>query len=314
MQNSERILKDVLATLVYYDGMDYPMTAFEIWKYLMRADYYEAESKAYGKVSLKDIIWALEHEKNKEWVERKNGFYFLRGRADLTVQRIERGKISAGKFKRLRRIAWFLRLVPFVRMVGVTGRLAMKNAEVKSDWDVLIVLKKGHIWLGRFLVTAVVHILGSRRYGNKVTDRVCLNYYITDKTLEIATKDLFSANEYFFLFPLFGFETYCSFSLRNLWIRKIKPNYNLEEIAPLKIFAATLMTNKIQSWGEYLLQNSCWENICEKIEKRKIMQNPKTYQEGGLVFYSSEALIFLPKPHGPVMFEKFKKKMGEMQS
>ena len=42
-------------------------------------------------------------------------------------------------------IAWVLRFVPFVRMIGVTGGLAMKNANAKSDWDLLLVIKYGKI-------------------------------------------------------------------------------------------------------------------------------------------------------------------------
>lgn len=312
-ENASTITKDVLATIVYYDGLDYPLTAFEAWKYLMRADYCEERTKPYCFASLAEIMSALESEKLKEFIEEQDGFYFLKGKKELAVQRIERGKISAGKFKGLRGVARFLRFVPFVRMVGITGTLSMKNAEARSDWDVLVVLKSGHIWTGRLLVTLAVHIMGRRRWGAMVSDRVCLNYYITDETLEISTKDLFSANEYFFLFPLFGWKTYRSFQLRNLWIGKMKPHYYASEDAPVRMVGDSAWARRIRRWGERILRGRALERFMEKAQKGRIIRNPKTYKEGGLVRFSDEALVFLPSPHGPELFEKFKKNMGKMQ-
>ena len=310
-KNLPTIAKDVLATVAYYDGLEYPLTAFEIWKYLMRADYCETEYGQPQTVRLNEILLALENEKVREFVEKKNGFYFLKGREELVEEKIERGKISAIKIKKLQKVVWWLRFVPFVRMVGVTGTLSMKNAEAKSDWDVLIVLEKDHIWTGRTLVTIFLQLFGKRRYDKKTTDRVCLNYYLTTKSLEIVTKDLFSASEYFFLFPLFGEKTYRSFQLRNQWIRKIKPQYTAAEILPLQLLAETKISQKIQKAGEFCLQSLKLERWLEKLEKNRILKNPKTYQEGSMIRFSDEALIFLPSPHGPSLFEKFKEKIAQ---
>lgn len=302
------IEKNILATIVYYDGMDYPMSAFEIWKYLLRNNYFLADT-CLVRATLADVIEALKSDFVKQYIEEENGFYFLRGRSDLVAQRIRKGKNAAGKIKQLRKIALFLRYVPFVRMVGVTGRLAMKNVDVHSDWDVFIVLRNGNIWMGRTLVTAFVHLLGKRRHGKKVADRVCLNYFVTDETLEIATKDLFSANEYTFMFPLYGFSTFRSFQLRNIWIREIKPHYEVTEIAPLALVEDTSFGSKIKKVGEFLLQMRMYERWLRRLEKKRIMKNPKTYLEGGLVHASDDALVFLPKPRGPLYFEMFKKKI-----
>lgn len=304
--------KDILTTIAYYDGLDFALTSFEIWKYLMRADYCEAGERKYPAVSLREIMSALEGNELRQFIEKSAGFYHLKDRAILAERRIRSGKLAEPKFRGLRQVVWFLHLVPFVRMVGITGRLAMKNVDGKSDWDILIVLNKGHIWLGRVLVTVVVQCLGKRRYGKNVTDRVCLNYYVTDETLEIATKDLFSANEYSFLFPLFGKETYRSFQLRNKWIRKIKPLYMPEEIFPIRLWEDSLLSQKVRAGGERLLGNPKLETWCKRWQEKRILKNPKTYLEGGLVRYSDESLVFLPSPHGPLIFEKFKEKANKI--
>ncbi|EKE12012.1 MAG: hypothetical protein ACD_14C00041G0004 [uncultured bacterium] len=308
---SDQLSKNILATIIYYDGLDYPLTAFEVWRYLIRTDYYN-QGNALIEVSLLEIMKHLESKELAVFIRQLNGFYFLKERDNLVSKRTANGKISTGKLKRLRRIAWVLRFVPFVRMIGVTGGLAMKNANAKSDWDLLLVIKYGKIWTGRTLITLVTHFLGRRRYGNKIIDRVCLNFFITDQSLEVITKDLFSANEYMFLFPLFGWETYHRFQIKNHWIKGMKPHYGLDEISPLKLLSDSLWSRKIRQLGEKMIGFDLIENILRKIEKKRIMNNPKTHQEGSLVYANDDALVFLPSPHGPKIFEQFKEKVNQL--
>jgi len=304
----------MLATIVYYDCLDYPLSAFELWKYMIRTDYYAAEKQSAFSYNLADVVRELKNNTLGAYIEHRSGFYFLKGRGALVKKRIAGGKISAHKMKRLRSVVKIVRFVPFVRMIGVTGRLAMKNASAKSDWDVLVVCKEGKIWTGRTLVTLVTQLLGKRRYGNHVSDRVCLNYFITDESLEVITKDLFSANEYSFLFPLFGFETFSKFQIRNQWIRTMKPAYALCEIPPLATVDDNRLAAAVRSLGETVLGADAIERFLKKIEKKKIMANPKTAEEGSLIHAHDDALVFLPHPHGPGVFEQFKKKIGEISS
>lgn len=308
---SEKLNKNILATIVYYSGLKYPLTAFEVWKYLIRTDYYDNKNQTV-QVSLAEIIKQLGDDNLKKYIENQNGFYFLKGESHLVKKRIENNKISAGKINKLAGVAKWLRFIPFVRMIGMTGALAIKNANVKSDLDILVVLKKGKIWTGRTLVTLFLHIVGTRRHGRKTADRVCLNYFITDESLEVITKDLFAASEYMFLFPLYGWETYERFQIKNQWIKSMKPNYALCEIRPLKILDNSCLSKNIRNIGEAILSPGWIENWMRKIEKKRIMQNPKTHQEGSMVYASDDALVFLPEPHGPKVFEQFKKKIGQL--
>ncbi len=309
--NYSKLQRYILATIAYYDGFDYPLTAFEIWKHLIRTDYAAGDNQPLT-ITLAEVLGALEKDLMGKYLESARGFYFLKGRNELIETRIKHQKISAGKLKRLVKVVAWLRCVPFLRMIGATGGLAMKNAHRKSDWDLLLVIKAGHIWTGRTLVTLLTHFLGRRRHGKKVIDRVCLNYFVTEDSLEVMTKDLFSANEYLFLVPLFGEQVYQRFQIKNQWIRELKPTYALQEIAQLKMVEDTFFTKMIRGAGEFCLQGAWLEAGLKKIEKKKIAKNPKTHQEGSLVYAQDDALVFLPVPHGPVIFEKFKAKIEEL--
>lgn len=308
---SNKLEKNILATVIYYDGLNYPLTSFELWKYLIRTDYYSPANEI-SKATLLQIINQLSDNKLSKYIEHYNGFYFLKGRKELVSKRISNNKISAEKIKKLEKIVKYLRFVPFVRMIGFTGGLAMKNTHHDSDLDLLVVLKYGKIWTGRTLVTSMVHFIGKRRYGRKIANRVCLNLFVTDQSLEVITKDLFSASEYMFLFPLFGKDVYNRFQIKNKWIRNIKPTYALGEIDPPKMIADSVFSKNIRNFGELLFGLNILENFLRKVEKKRIMHNPKTQQEGSMVYANDDALVFLPSPHGPVVFEKFKEKIEQL--
>jgi hypothetical protein len=311
----EAILKkQVLSTVAYYNELDYPLTAFEIWKYRTKMSNLPAGRQVTSeeKISLLDIITMLESEGMRKWIENERGFYFLKGQKKLVNVRIERNKIANAKMKRLRRIVFWMRLVPFVRMIAVTGRLAMKNTEARSDWDLLIVLKSGRIWIGRTLVTLFSEIVGKRRKGKKIKDRICLNYFITDQSLEIKNKDLFSANEYSFLWPLFGEKTFREFQAKNEWLQGYKPNFLLTEIMNLKIRKNKKLADLIQRMGEAFFDWDVLEKYLGQIEKKKIEANPLTHLEGSFISANNEALIFLPSPQGPKIFESFKMRIEEL--
>lgn len=308
--SSPGLQKNILATIAYYDGMDYPMTAFEIHKYLMNFNPQPATHNSQR--DLPEIINELESEKLKRHIEEFRGFYFLKGRKNLVEERIQRNKIAEEKYKILLPAVKRLRLAPYVRMIAVTGSLAMKNTEADSDMDILVVLKQGKIFTGRTLVSLLAHILGKRRHGNKITDRICLNYFITTKSLEITLKDIFSAHEYSFMFPLFGFEIFREFQKQNGWIKKYKPNYQFDSLPNRKLLEDAWFAKLFRAAGETIFGFDFLENWLRRWQTKRITYNPRTRQKGSMIIANNEMLVFLPEPRGPEMFEKFQTKLKNL--
>jgi len=308
---SDILAKHILTTIVYYDVMDYPMTGFEIWKYLTKIDNSETFEEN-NELKLLDVLEALDDDTLKKHVTEYRGFYFLRGRQKLVSQRIRRNKIAEKKYKIIRRVVKILRFVPFVRMLAVTGRLAMKNTEEKSDLDLMVVLKHGKIFTGRLLVTLAVHILGKRRHNDRIADRVCLNYFITTKSLEINLKDIYSSSEYSFILPLFGFKIFRKFQMKNRWIRNYKVNYGIDEIANLKMLKDAQLIKFIRKIGEGILKFDFIEKALKSWQINRISKNPKTHQPGSIIIVNDESLIFLPEPQGPIIYEKFKERLSSL--
>ncbi|MFZ2192750.1 MAG: hypothetical protein WAV31_00715 [Candidatus Moraniibacteriota bacterium] len=306
---SEKLTQNILVTICYYDVLDYPLTVFEIWKYLITKDHEIMDEKN----TLLDVVSCLEMGELKKKVESYNGYYFLAGRKNLVSQRIERNKIAEKKIKLVRRAVWLLRAVPFVRMIAVTGRIAMKNTERKSDLDLLIVLKKKHIFTGRLLVTIVTHLLGMRRYGQKITNRICLNYFVTTNSLEIDMQDLFASSEYSFIVPIFGFEYFRMFQKANFWIKNYHENYTFDQIENLKIIKDSYFSRQIRKIGESIFGFEFIESKLKSWQVSRVVADPRTKKAGSLIVADDNSLVFLPDPQGPRIFDEFQKRLERIK-
>lgn len=305
--------KQIIATIAYYDELDYPLTAFEVWKHLTVINGQEADKRE--GISFADVFNSLEKNELRSYLENFHGFYFLKGRRGLAEKRLKKNKTASLKIKKLRKIVWLIRFIPFVRMIGITGRLAMKNTGKESDWDLFVILKKGKIWTGRTLLTVGIHLIGKRRHGNKIKDRICLNYFITEESLKINVFErpfeinLFSAGEYSFMVPLFGFKTFRKFQIRNPWIRDFKPNYELSEARGARMVSDDHFSKAFRKFGEKLLSFGFIENLLRKLEMEKIARNPKTHLPGSIIDANNETLVFLPEPQGKEIYERCREKL-----
>lgn len=302
-----RLSKDVVETIAYYDVLEFPLSAFEVWKHLITLAE-DARSSSYF-----EILTTLRVECRNGTIEEFNGFYFLPGQERLVRERIQKEKISVAKLKRVKQLARLIQYVPYVRFIGATGSLSMKHGDTESDWDLFVVLRAGKIWTGRVLLTGFLFLLGKWRHGKHVRNRACLNYYVADTSLEIGTQDLFSAHEYRFMIPLFRYALFQRFELRNRWIARFKPNFSLSEIPTL--WSAS--DQKDISRGAYFLERWCdrWnvESLLAVWQKGKIARNPKTRWEGSYIEATDHALVFLPRPRGPRVYEAFKHRLGSLR-
>lgn len=170
--------ESVLATLVYLDIFDYPLTASEVWRFLYRPE--RAVTQEEVSAALAELLAAGK-------VGESGEFYFLKGRDSIVATRAERKELSKKKWRRAKSTAEFLRLVPFVRGVFVCNSVAIDNGKKESDVDIVVIIKGGRMFLARFAVTAIVHLMGLRRHGMKIADRVCLSFYVTDDALDFAS-------------------------------------------------------------------------------------------------------------------------------
>lgn len=300
-KGTDELQRNIIATICYYDVLDYPLTSFEVWRHMIVAD----KTKDVSIFSLGDVVRLLGNTSLNHAIAQKNGFYFLHDREILVAQRMRRNRISINKLRRLQKYARIIRYMPFVRAILVTGRLAMQQADHESDLDVLVILKGGHIWMGRAVITALLQLLGVRKHGDKHRDHVCLNYYITDTTLCVPTQDRFAAHEYGWTFPLFGWETFQEFQKANVWMKKYTPHFCVTEIPHSFCMYDHFVSRSVRTIGELLCKWTFFENKMRSLQKGKIDANPNTHLSNANIIANDKHLVFLPKPHSPRVEKKY---------
>ncbi|MGH7245387.1 MAG: hypothetical protein ACREGI_00450, partial [Candidatus Levyibacteriota bacterium] len=170
--------KEIVATLCYSDIFDFPLTAPEIYRYLI----------AKKSVSYEKVIQQL--SKKSSFFSRANKFFYLSGRKYIVEERMKKGRISKRKLQKAQKMSRFLSLIPTILFIGVSGSLAMKNAKGNADIDFFIITKKDSVWITRFCCFLFLSVFGKRRKRNENNpkDTICLNMLIDESHLAFPQK------------------------------------------------------------------------------------------------------------------------------
>ncbi len=222
MSNLSPLQTAILRTLAYFDIFDFPLTEEEIWRWI-----YPQQPKS--TITAEDVSAALQAGPLDTMIERQGKFIVVKGRSVIVQTRAERKVRNEKKWRRALTVARYVEMVPFIKMVAVVNTLAIDNARPESDIDLLIVIAPGHIWLTRMIVTGIVALLGYRRHGTNITDRVCLSFYMTTSELDLESLKREDDDPHFAFWaseavPLLDDGTYTKFVQANAWVNKMLPN------------------------------------------------------------------------------------------
>lgn len=181
-------------TIAYADIFDYPMSEEEL------------------------RYWCVYRVLPKRYVPRSTKRIAIRHRRAMYSRR--KWKIADS--------LWWLRIIPTIECIGVTGALAMNNADRYDDIDFLIISKPSSLWITRLLVTVILDLFSLRRRpGDRAyKDKICLNMFMTTDALAVPIKerDLFTAHEVLQMKPLWDrCGTYQAFLNANQWAKKFLP-------------------------------------------------------------------------------------------
>lgn len=168
--------------------------------------------------------------KNFKLISKRNGYYFLKGKPGVVYKRQLHKRISAKKILIAKKAAKIISLIPTVKMIAITGSLAMENSNLESDIDLMIITKSNLFWTTRVFVYLLISILGIKKrrpfdYDQK--DKLCLNIWLDESHLSWGKKDrnIYTAHEIAQIVPLVNKdETYEKFLYENKWLVKYWPN------------------------------------------------------------------------------------------
>lgn len=190
------------ATIAYADVFDYPFTRDDLSQWMLFD----------GKVP-----------------KQKKLFYYLPGRSHLVALRRKRASWQEEKWTIARRAARILSKISTIQLIGVTGGLAMDNADRQDDIDLFFIVSDSALWMSRLLATVAIELLGIRRRPKDaaVVNKVCLNMFMTESGMSIPSgeRDCFSAHEVLQMRTLWERgNIYKRFLKANGWVKTYLPN------------------------------------------------------------------------------------------
>jgi hypothetical protein len=198
----------VLRVLAYGDVFSYPLTVDEILQKLEVA------------ATRADVLQALQSD---PWLQKRVAWepplVALANREEWFRRRQDREQANRELWRHARHYGRYLAIIPFVRMVAVTGALAVDNAPNRDDdIDYLLVTGAGRLWLARFLVVILVRLVSWRGV------HICPNYLLSIDAVDQFERSFFTAHELAQMVPLFGLDIYERLVQANAWAKSILPN------------------------------------------------------------------------------------------
>jgi len=227
IKNQIQTQEAIIRTIAFFDMFDYPLTAWEAWKYCdipsPRLDAIEPPLSRAGRTGSGEGTG----------VRAEGGFYFLPGREKIVETRKKRYNYSLRKLKRARLIAKVFKIIPWIKMIAVGNIIGSYNLKDESDIDLFIITEKNRIWLSRFGCVLITKILNLRPTPKNSRDKICLSFFVSEEKLNLKDLMLDEKDPYFVywlagLYPIYNANnTWTKFYEANSWLKNYLPNWQV---------------------------------------------------------------------------------------
>lgn len=305
MLRESRITK----TLELFALQSTALTLLELWQFLVRdAAEFESSVSAHGELvdvpvlenrtaTIAEVLKALTLLVASGEVVEQYGYYTMRAHEGLLEKRWHGYTHGVWREKRIRRFSKALAYIPFVRGVGLAGSQALGLERAESDIDLFIITAPGWLWLPRTLITGFFQVLGMRRHGRFVANRVCLNHYVSGAKQMTHGRNWYTAIEYAKVRPLYGGDYVAEFQDANRdWINIFFPNFEC-------VLQKQAVVGKVQKGFELvfaLLGGGFLERMLGQWQSGRIHKNEPH------IIVSADELSFHPQSKQDALLEAFK--------
>ena len=223
----------VFATVSYADVFDMPIELDHLHRFLVGSS-----------LTLLETSMAVDHLVSNGRLGRRDDVVYLAGRDEVLAIYDERTARAATMWRDAE--TWGARIgrLPFVRMVAVTGGLAVDSVAEHDDIDFFIVTKPGRLWLTRLMII----VLG--RIADRDDIELCPNYIVSDQALEMDERTIYVARELAQMVVIVGDELCQRVRATNDWMFELLPNAS---ITGDRTHLSTVNPSRLQRIAEWLL-------------------------------------------------------------
>lgn len=223
----------VYATVSYADVFDMPIELEHLHRYLV------------GSASnLVETSLAVDELVSVGRLGRRNDVVYLAQRPEVLTIYDERTARAETMWRDAEKWGKRIGRLPFVRMVAVTGGLAVDSVADHDDVDYFIVTRPGRLWLTRLMII----VLG--RIADYDDVDVCPNFIVSDQAIEMTQHTIYVARELAQMVVIVGDDVCQEVRRTNDWMFDFLPNATIEGD---RSRCSTVRPNLIQRGAERLL-------------------------------------------------------------
>lgn len=210
--------KFIYQTLIYADLHDFAMKRNEIWQYLI------GRHISYVRFT-QELEWLVKSKK----AYHRGEYYCLPKRTYLISRRTSQAAMQVKKLRYAYKAVRLLRCIPTLWFLGVSGSVAVGNADAQDDIDLFLICAPNTVWITRFFVLLLLMIIGRRRTPTTidVDNTLCANMFMDARFLKLPVRerDIYSAHEIAQIQTLFSkHESKKHFLRSNAWVLKYLPH------------------------------------------------------------------------------------------
>jgi hypothetical protein len=280
----------ILQTVAYADIFDYPLTALEIHRYLTGV-----------RASVEAVNRALAEDRQ---FMRIGDYFTLPGRQEIVSIRIQREARSRKLLRRAIQYGRILGALPYIRMVALTGSLAVLNVSNVVDFDYMLVTARGRLWTARAFALAFNRLTRLQGYT------LCPNLIITEGALEWPRHDLYSARELCQMIPIVGLDVYSRLMQANQWVESFLPNCS-HDLSREQ--GATEVATTFKSIIELPLRGVLGDRLEAWEMNRKIARFARQHGYGEETIFNAEVCQGNFDHHRSWTYEAFEKRLAEFE-
>ncbi len=240
----------------------------------------------------------------------QEGLFFPAGRRELIEFRRRRRHWSLLRLQRLRPVLRLLCSLPYVRSVALSGSAAHLNMDPDADVDLFILTRGPKVWSVAVTILVLTRLLGCRT-------EVCFNLILSDRRMEVASQDLFTANQIIHLKPLSGIGHLRRFIAANAWVSVWYPNFRLSQADTRPETASLEPAAKVQRALEVFLDlglGTLLEACCRAAYRRYLLRQRSTWQTPEEVVLDRDFLKLHTRSHRQEVLERFRLALAQALS
>lgn len=258
--------------------------------------------------SLKQVERTLKKLGQVSRVKYQGDYWFLPGRKGSEKDRVQREKVSKQHLQTAKLVSALFKMIPWIKLVGVSGSLAMMGSVKKDDIDLFIITSKNRIWISRLLLILLTTLTGLRRKRRvkllEASGRICINLILEIDNLAQKKENIYLAHEVLQMKILWQrIEIYSKFLHDNEWAFKYLPNWKSGIIESQNAKVKSQRYNSKRKSSEVV----DWLEELAKRWQLKIMDRPSGQER-----IENGALYFHPEDKGKKIIEEYNKRLKKL--